>query len=363
MLEKAEGAVTCAHCKGVGADTSCPYCRRAVCKGCLGPVGCPVPHPEEKRLGLGRRLRDIDDSGRFGCISRVLSSNSSLYDLRSMEPLRATYEKEGVSLESFGPEAMSAGRIVRPFWSYEIIGPADNQEKSYLGSLLAVTDHDGQRLSRTRFFDRPENHLEVEAKLTEDGELAVLISASRVDFVSLEGARPPRDIDLDGELIQCCAISLSANLVAIGTFDHVLVHGLSTGHRICRLKTGMGDTEAIAAGINSVVAISAEGNATTLRPKGDKWEKAMTSELEIRGALAPSELAVSPDGKLLAHRSSRKRVAVRDANLDLVQELGGHTDRVSFVRFVRGGKLLVTADDDNRVWFWPRQGDRFISGD
>lgn len=34
--------------------------------------------------------------------------------------------------------------------------------------------------------------------------------------------------------------------------------------------------------------------------------------------------------------------------------LQGHTDDVSLLRFVCGGRVLVSADDDGRVRLWPK---------
>ena len=42
------------------------------------------------------------------------------------------------------------------------------------------------------------------------------------------------------------------------------------------------------------------------------------------------------------------------------QLLSSHTDDVVLVRFVDGGRRLITADEDNRVIIWPREAERIV---
>ena len=42
------------------------------------------------------------------------------------------------------------------------------------------------------------------------------------------------------------------------------------------------------------------------------------------------------------------------------QWLRGHTDEVSLLRFVCGGRMLITADENARVRLWPRRGEKLL---
>lgn len=75
---RAPGRVVCAHCKREPARDDCATCGMARCDGCSQP--CPRPVVREIRLGMGRRLRDIDPTGRYGLVGTLLGRRK-IYDL------------------------------------------------------------------------------------------------------------------------------------------------------------------------------------------------------------------------------------------------------------------------------------------
>ncbi|MBW2731360.1 MAG: hypothetical protein JRH20_03145 [Deltaproteobacteria bacterium] len=372
MLDKSHGVVACAHCHVPHADTTCPYCQRLVCKSCLGPVGCSVPHPEELRLGRGRRLLRVDDAARHGQVGYALTRGSEAWRLRHKEVfgLRPhTYEELPVELR--GEAAVNGGVLVQAAWSYEFFSFANEDHKDYLTPLLFVADVTEHGLFGVRFIKRSIVHVAADTRVSEDGKTALLVSASQVDIVDITGERKPRTVDFKGELIQCCALSQQADLFALGIFGRVLVYRLSTARRVGELILEGQDIAAVAVGMGRCVVVDGNKGLHLLEQQRREGEERWVEHGDVREKLAhalrPNELSMSADGRLLAYQHKRKRVLLRTVDEqgvgEPVQELRAHTDRVNLVQFVRRGQMLVSADQDNRVWFWPREGDRLISGE
>jgi hypothetical protein len=368
MLEKTPGAVVCGHCHGPDADTICPYCRQAVCKRCLDSERCPEPHPWDQRLGLGRRLLAIDESGRYGVVGHIFGGATGVRELRSgagIEGLLGAHE--GLPVEYPDEPGVNGGVIVRVAWSYRTteIGP-DQVQVDRVSPLLLVGRVEGDRVSELRFVPRPARHVSMRALVTADGRTAALVSASHVDIVELDDQRPARVVDPRGQMIHCAAVSETADLLAVGIFGEVLLYRLSTGARAGGVPLEGENVTAVALGGQRLAAVTEGRQLHILHRRAghadkDEWETIHTSELVYRGALTDLETSLSHDGKLFAARHKRKRVLVLDLDGGATQRLDGHTDRVNLVRFIAGGRLLVTADKDNRVCYWPRSEQRIIA--
>jgi hypothetical protein len=369
MLEKARGAVVCGHCHGPDADTICPYCRNAVCERCLDSERCPEPHPWEQRLGLGRRLLGIDESGRYGVVSYALGGTAVVRELRSGKEVAGLLGvHEELQVEYPDEPGVNGGVIARVAWSYRTTQIGDDQwQVDRVSPLLLVGRVEGERIHDLRFVPRPARHVSMRVLLTADGRTAALVSASHVDLVEIDGQRPARVVDPKGQMIHCAAVSETADLLAVGIFGRVLLYRLSSGAPVGSVAMEGENVTTVALGGDRLAAVTEEKQLQILqrtRRAGDKdeWETIHASELGHRGALTDVETSLSPDGKLFATRHKRKQVLVLDLDGRRSQLLKGHTDRVNLIRFVSGGRLLVSADKDNRVRYWPRSEQRIITG-
>lgn len=368
MLEKTPGAVLCGHCHALGAEDFCRFCRRPVHRGCLDSPDCPEPHPRELRLGLGARLRDIDEEGRLGRVGHVLGGED-LRELASRALVGEVWpeaEHRGLPVAYLPPVAFGPGVVVCNAATYTLEEVSDGQRiRVYHHPLLAqarVTEDPDLRL-----VPRPRLDLEPQRLLvTRGGRTAALVSTSRFDVVDLEGRRAAVVVDLKGEVIFDLAISAEMDLAVAAVFGRLRCFRLGDGQLLGALRLEDGDVTSVALGGGRLAAVTEEQRLHVRQVGGgrpDGWASALDTDVEARGHISPGQIALSHDGRLLALRQRRKRVLVINVESGERQTLRGHTDAVCLVRFIAGGRVLVTADDDNRVRFWPRSGDRIVSGD
>jgi len=370
MLEKSPGAATCGHCHGLGADTLCPYCRHQVHRACLDSERCPVPHPWERRLGLGWRLRDIDEEGKLARLGHVLAMKG--WEVRELESGEAVgpwpiMHHRSLPVAYLPPLAVGTGFLVHRAATFTVEDRGgDSPVTVYHHYLLAKARLSAGEVEQPELVPRPPDVFNPERLLLgRDGRTAVLASDSRFDSVDLAGQRPAHVVDLKGEMIIDLAISSEMGLTVAAMFDRLSFYELESGRPRGAIRLGEELTTVALAG-GRVAVVTAEGELGVYEVGAgppDSWSRLMWTEMGLRGNLAPGQLALSHDGRLVALRHRRKQVIVIDLTSGDRQVLGGHTDTVCFVRFISGGRVLVTADDDNRVRYWPRVGDRIISGD
>jgi len=368
MLEKTPGAVLCGHCHALGAKDFCRFCRRPVHRACLDSPDCPEPHPRELRLGLGARLRDIDEEGRIGSVGHLLGGED-LRELASRAVIDEVWpaaEHRGLPVGYLEPRAFGPGVFVRTAATYTLEAGSDGEPiRVYQHPLLAQTRLvEGPDL---RLVPRPRLNLDPERLLvTRNGRTAVLVSTSRFDVIDLDAVRPAVVVDLKGELIFDLAISGEMDLAVAAVFGRLRCFRLGDGQLLGAIRLEDGDVTAVALDGGRLAAVTEELRLHVRQVGGgppDRWAAALHTDVQARGYIRPGQLSLSHDGRLLALRHRRKQVLVIDLERGERQLLRGHTDTVCLVRFIAGGRVLVTADDDNRVRFWPRSGDRIISGD
>ena len=369
MLDKTHGAVTCAHCQTLGADAQCPFCQRMVHKTCLAAEGCPVPHPVELRLGRGKRLRDIDETGRFGVVGFVLGGHSELKDLIAGLSIDAPPEhRDGVLVAYLGGWALGRELCVRAAATYYVQALGDGQEERvYLDPLLYTAQTSPYGLQREQFTERSAQPLGHRLRVSRDNRWVIWSGDSRLDVIDLKERLKPRSLDLRGQMIFDLAVSGAMDLVALAQWGQLTFFGLSDGWRIGRLRRQDDDFTWIGLGGGRVAYITAGKRYAVYRVNRrvmpDRWECIAEGKLKIRGAVRSSEASLSPDGRLLAVRRRKREVLVLDLDQGTEQHLGRHTDTVNLVKFINYGRRLVTADDDNRVMIWPREEHRIISGE
>ena len=368
MLDKTHGAVTCAHCQTLGADEQCPYCQRVVHKACLAGEGCPVPHPVELRLGRGKRLRDIDETGRFGVVGFMFGGHAELMDLVAGLSIDAPPEDhDGVLLAYLGGWALGRELCVRAAATYFLQEVGEEMERVYLDPLLYTAQPTPHGLQREGFKARSSQPLGHRLRVSRDNRWAVWSGDSRLDVIELEGRLKPRAVDLKGQMVFDVAVSGAMDMLALAQWGKLTFFGLSDGWRFGRLRRQDDDFTWCGLSGGRAAYITAGNKYAVYRVERkvmpDRWEQVAAGELKVKGALRDCEASLSPDGGLLAVRHRKREVVVLDLEQGTEQHLGRHTDKVNLVKFINNGRRLVTADDDNRVIFWPCEEHRIISGE
>jgi len=368
MLDKTPGAVACGHCQTLGADDLCRYCRRPVHRGCLESDRCQVPHPWERMLGRGRRLRDIDEDGAIGRVHDPFDGDQ-VVELGSGTAVGAwpKMEHEGLPVQLFSEQALGRGVLVRRAATYTFEDRSDGDSiVVYHAPLLARARLSAGRMEQVELVRRPPHGFDPDRLVVARDGRTALVSASRFDLVDIEGKHPTRVVDLKGEMMLDLAISSELGLAVAAMFGRLGCYDLKSGELRGSIPFAGEEVTAVVLGGGRVAAVTSE-RRLVVKEVGpgapDGWPDVLRAEVDFRGRLAPGELALSHDGRLAALRHRRKQAVVVDLAGGGRQVLAGHTDKVIFVRFVAGGRVLVTADDDDRVRFWPRAGDRIVSGD
>jgi len=359
-LEKTHGAVTCAHCQALAGEVGavCPFCRRPVCGQCSAAGTCSEPQPRELRLGLGLRLVAVDDRGRWGIAVPAASlGDPLLVDLDSGQR-SALPEAAAVWFEENGPFAIANGRLA---WWMHIsggqLGELDQHWHTVQETALPLPE---RRFHRD--LDFPAKYV----ALLDDGR-TVSATEDTVMAYDTERHRELWRTRLQLEVVQGFAVSARLGLVALGLFSKLAILRLDTGERVGGIYLTDEDLGCVTLGGDRLAALTAPGHVRVFvidrsRPP-HQWEIAHESQASVFGQVSAGDASLSADGLLLALRRRRKQVEVVRVESGERQLIRRHTDRVSLVRFVRGGQMLVSADKDNRVCFWPRTGDRIVTGE
>ena len=362
MLEKSSGAVGCFHCQKLGADATCPICGRPVCEACAGGDTCPVPHRRELRLGVGRRLRAVAPGGDRGVVSGW-TGGMALVDLQSGDRLASLgFLKFGAGSGPW-PELLSTGQVVAAAVTlarapYLLVGAPEST------GMVQVDLPAARSSSEKLYMDR--------LAVSEDGAVAAVVrSDMHVDLVDLRRFTLQGSISEPSETIQSLALSAGLDLLVLGLYGRLKVFRLSDLQRIGTLAPRAldGDVAWVGFSRTRLAAISVMGGCLVfdvprgLAPAG--WTRVARLEVDASSTVADIVgdmprgsrrvvASLSDDGVLLAMRRGKKKVEVHPVAEGTAVALDGHTDRVNLVQFVAGGKVLVTADQDNRVGFWPR---------
>ena len=336
-------------------------CERPVCETCLAPDTCPDPSERELRLGFGARLRDVDDQGRYGLVS-TWTGRGKLVDLATGDTLIRK-----LPMASPTPMLMADSTLV----SLQLT------PQECIQGGLQVTRLDDLIHKRVRV-DRSWSDMEFIFKtLTKsgDGRLALMIRGNETVSVT-DVARQclVGSFSVRGQVVHSVAANGETDMLALGTYGRVSLFRVSDQQSLgsCRLK-GDGNVIWIGLGRRRVVAITEHGRCNVididLSLQASRWKHARELKLEhtsLPTSFAPqtnvlplTRASLDPDGELLAVPRNR-RVLVYRLRTGAYQTLRGHTDEVGLLRFVCGGQLLVTADDDARVRIWPRQGDEIV---
>ena len=337
--------------------------------GCLAAEGCPVPHPVELRLGTGKRLRDIDETGRFGAVGQVLGGVAELKDLAAGLSIDAPPEGHNAhNVAYLGPWALGRELALRAAATYYTRDIGDSHiERVYVDALLYRAKATPHGLQAEAFLRRSNQPLGHRLKVSRDNRWAVWAGDSQLDVVDLESRLKPRKLDLKGQMIFDLAVSGAMDLVAVAQWGQLTFFVPSDGWRLGRLRRQDDDFTWVGLGGGRVAYITSGKRYAVYRVERkvmpDRWERVAEGKLKINGPVRDCEASLSPDGRLLAVRRRKREVLVLDLELGTEQRLGRNTDRVNLVKFINSGRRLVTADDDNRVMIWPVDEGRIISGE
>lgn len=361
MLDKSTGAVGCFHCQTLGAGEICAICNRPVCPRCAAADTCPVPHRRELRLGLGRRLRSVSPDGACGVVSSW-NGGMTVVDLHRGQRLASLgFIKFAIGYGPW-PELVSAQQVVSASVTlsrspYMLVGAP--------GDRMVQLDLPPAQSSSEKL------HMERLA-ISEDGaRAAVARSDMLVDLVDLTRPALRGTISEPSAEIQSMALSRELDLLVLGLYGRFKIFRLSDHMPLDVLSPQKldGDVAWLGFSRGRLAMVSVNGHCLVLQvTRGrapDHWTTVTELSLESSSTLADivGEMprgarrvvaSISDDGELLAVRQGKKQVEVYPLSGGAPVMLEGHTDRVNLVRFVAGGRQLITADCDNRVGFWPR---------
>jgi hypothetical protein len=349
MLEKAAGAVRCAHCHSAGAVDPCLRCGGLVCPGCAADAGsCPVETPATKmrQLNPGTRLIALDLSGGLGLALHSVDELKTVDLETGMETYlgeRLLYK--GVptpllgpqhTLISVGPDPASLHRLGLGFAGMTQPLPSGASHAPILKLCLA---EDGQHL----------------AVLREDGALELLdLIADRICFEAAVGRVDPSVVlDLDPSS-STCAVCTDNWLLAFN------LEGRPLGRRAasaCWLGLA-GGWLALLEGLThlDLLRVAADEDPST-------WAE-HTVHLP-----APAQIASRRPGRgrAIATLSRDGRLAILLKRGDLcLMTLPGSEQRVmavrgeheaiepTLLRFISADLRLMAADLAGRVIYWPR---------
>lgn len=324
------------------------------------------------RLGTGKRLFEIDDEGRFARVGHVLGGPKPVC-LDTGEGVATDglpHQHGDLPVAYRGPCAFARGSI---FWAATTYRFEEDDRGNPItvdvDPLLLVARLTPEGIQDPRLLPRLARQMSTDRLfVTRDGRHAVAAAEDAFDIVKTSGIRPATHVvDMGGQLIHGMDACGEMDLIAVGLFGRVACYDIEEGEKLGELKVEGENVSCVTLGGGRLASLSEDSYLHVVEMDRRRfprdWSVVLRDRLPITSTIGPSEASLSHDGALLAVRRRRKDVLMLNLNDGTHQLLGGHTDRINFVRFIRGGRQLVTADKDNRVIFWPRSGERFISGE
>jgi len=191
--------------------------------------------------------------------------------------------------------------------------------------------------------------------ISEDERLAAVVA----------GRRWLRIFELDGQAADPTTAADEVLAVAVcGELALAVVAGrgwvglVEAGGDVELLRTGRGAIPWVAIAAGRLLLLDEHGllQVRCLRLGRPAREPAL--RLAVGGATGP--VCVSPDGRLVALADGELLRVLPVARGARPQVLRVHRERLELLRFVRGGRLLLSADAAGVVVLWPRQGDRVV---
>ncbi len=355
VLDKTAGAVGCSHCKCMGASEHCERCGQLVCAACLTADNCTTPGPVELRLGMGSRLREVDATGCVG-VASWWSGGGRVVSLETGRDLaHLSWWRAGTSVDTF-TEGGHWPLFVSPDRLLWIRSEAFKKPRLM---TLTVGD-DVQREHRVEGWRRRGETCLV--AVTKDGRRGVAVrSDHKVVVLDLVEFKVIQVLGEKRQIIQSCAVSSAMGLIAVGGFRKAAFYQLEDLERMGSCEVGEGEVDWIGLGGGRAAMFCDDGHleVVAVDPARPPHNWPVVRRADLGGGVRPVA-DLSPDGQLLARRVGRRQVEVMNLDSGGGQLLSSHTDDVVLVRFVDGGRRLITADEDNRVIIWPREAERIV---
>ncbi|MBA3461133.1 MAG: hypothetical protein H0T46_14305 [Deltaproteobacteria bacterium] len=343
MVARGPGAVGCAHCTLLGAEVACEVCKHLVCATCAADwATCTEPSGRTFRMGMTARLIDVDPSGKHGLV-QTWKGAMKLVDLRE---LRWVDEPELTHARNsdLRPRVTSDGRVFRPTLTSAITA---NDISVLFGVTMSTL---GSREHRVlEYLPPPSRATGVTAHhdrfyYVTDTELVAIVAGR---FANVYEPLPKK-------VVQAVHVDASRDVIAAGTWGEIAIQRIVDGRLVLAGHTKTtGDTVWLQIAGDYLAAHVKTGAHRGITVWQLHPDLSIGAEV-VRIADRVEAAALSSDGRYFAVGVDGDHVLVRDLAAGTSAELDGHTDTISFVRFVGDDHVLVSADDDNRVILRPR---------
>jgi hypothetical protein len=364
MVARVAGAVGCAHCKVIGADTACQVCTRLVCSKCAADwATCDEPSGRVVRLGLTARVRDVDPLGRFALVSHWRQP-LRLFDLRQLRWVEdITFSRKlWLTARSYPPRLTSNGRLVYP--EFEWVGRGDYAERRLKGIRAQPLHGVAGELFAS---DEPARATAVSGV---NDRYYYITSTERVAIIDPSVTSAGHGVasvvePLPRKVLQAVHVDGERDLLAASSWSEIVLHRIVDANlqRLSYTKTEIaGDVPWIAcAGPWLVAAIKEFGSLVHIEVRRIERDQSIGEVVHRHFVDELRAASLSRDGRYLALASDRG-LHVYDLDdsdartpFDITSTtFDEHTDRINYVRFAGDDHVLISADTDNRVVLRPR---------
>ena len=351
MVARGPGAVGCAHCTRLGADVPCPVCKHLVCDACAADwATCSEPSGRTFRIGrVTGALIDVDPTGRYGLVKRRWGQ-LRIIDLRALKWL-AIDDLPSRGWKDLVPRLTGDGRLLRP----EFNGATTNEVPLFSGIGEWRVAGGGMR-----HVDVPQPVRATGVSTSEDWYWYVT-DTETVALTQLKAALSGRcEVyePLPKKVVQAVWFDPIRRVLVSGTWGEIAIHRVVDDRLVLagHVKT-TGDT----------VWLQMSGGYLAARVRGGDlrgltvwklYDDFSVGPIAARFDRVESE-ALARDGRFVAAGLTGGRVIVQSLLTAEQFELGGHRGDVTYLGFVGGEQLLVSADDDHRVIVRPRAGQSY----
>ena len=351
MVGRGAGAVGCAHCKVIGADSSCQVCTRLVCPRCAADwATCDEPSGRVVRLGLTARVRDIDPLGRLALVSHWRQP-LRLFDLRALAWIPNVRWERTLHLiwRKAPPRLTAGGRLVHGEYHFD----AERGAPIFSGIRMRRLDRDSGPLLASAGI---EHGTAVTATkdifyyVTDTQQVAVLQPDAKHAVATIVEPLPRK-------VIHSVYIDAERELLAAGSWSEVVLHRLVDGRleKQSHLKTTIhGDVRWLAIGGPYIaLAIQLFGAGVHVEVRRLERDQSIGDVVHEHTLPRLRTASMSRDGRYIALATDRG-LLVQALDTGDTTVFDEHTDEINLVRFAGDDQVLISADTDHRVVMRPR---------